>query len=217
MVYLKWHGGRFWTEGWRELDPAGVVVGMAGKEAACPACWPELAPAGAALSTRGGSSTSSAGSRGVLVQGGTETWLVWHWRSPRHEASLLWLPQTVGHWPGMQPMVLNPVHANTVIPLEHLLASTSSLLTAQECPGQQHCGCLLPRFLGAACPGGALAAGAAALLLTRDGGAAFTPSAGMLSLFRLALLPENREGLNYEDLEHASFHGVAKDICLSTL
>lgn len=64
------------------------------------------------------------------------------------------------------------------------------------------------RFLGAACP---------ALLLPRDGAAAFTPSAGVLNPFRLALLPENREGLNYEDLEHASFHGVAKDICLSTL
>lgn len=63
-------------------------------------------------------------------------------------------------------------------------------------------------FLGAACP---------ALLLPRDGAAAFTPSAGVLNPFRLALLPENREGLNYEDLEHASFHGVAKDICLSTL
>lgn len=32
-----------------------------------------------------------------------------------------------------------------------------------------------------------------------------------------AFLPENREGLNYEDLEHASLLGVAKDICLSTL
>lgn len=34
---------------------------------------------------------------------------------------------------------------------------------------------------------------------------------------QLAFLPENREGLNYEDLEHASLLGVAKDICLSTL
>lgn len=46
---------------------------------------------------------------------------------------------------------------------------------------------------------------------------AFTSSAGTYNRLPLAFLSENRGGLNYEDLEHASLRGVAKDICLSTL
>lgn len=55
------------------------------------------------------------------------------------------------------------------------------------------------------------------LIPAMAGSMAFAPSAGMCNHLQLAFLPENREGLNYEDLEHASLHGVAKDICLSTL
>lgn len=128
-----------------------------------------------------------------------------------------------GHRPEMQAMVLSHLaykHSNSFgssFGLHELNADCSGMHKTGNTVGASS-----PRFLGgwvrgAACPGCALAGGAAALPLTRDGGAAFTPSAGMVNPFRLALLPENREGLNYEDLEHASFHGVAKDICLSTL
>lgn len=123
-----------------------------------------------------------------------------------------------------QAMVLCNLHVTTPIPLGHLLASESFMLTAQECPGHA-VSASSPRFLGWAgsemLPAlGELAGGAAALPLAGDVGAAFTPSAAMLNPFRLALLPENREGLNYEDLEprflpwscrgHLSQHIVVK-------
>lgn len=109
---------------------------MAGKEAVCLECWPELAHGGAALSTMGCSSTLSA------------CWLaeVSWWGKRRCWGDAGGTPGTrhpccgshrpAGHRPEMQAMALSHLHINIAVPLDHLLASMSLMLTAQECTGQ---------------------------------------------------------------------------------
>lgn len=217
MVFFKWRREREWEALDRGLKGAGVLlaaVGMAGKEAACPGQCPELAHGGAALGT------------------GVQQCLLSPWAGRGGQEETPWagvtleLPQAPGV-PGVHPpdprgsgQGCRPwVSGSWAQPQLWGVCWLHELRA--DCSGTARTGSLrVPpphgSWLGQRCCLSWWAlAGAVAALCSPN--AAFTPSAGVLNPFRLALLPENREGLNYEDLEYASFHGVAKDICLSTL
>lgn len=109
---------------------------MAGKEAVCLECWPELAHGGAALSTMGCSSTLSACWLAEVSWWGKRCCWGDAGGAPGTRHPCCGSHRPAGHRPEMQAMALSHLHINIAVPLDHLLASMSLMLTAQECTGQ---------------------------------------------------------------------------------